>query len=204
MWFNLFLLSRFTSTNIRELEIEHLDIAGFMPRIREDFKYLLPTVRSLTLREPKGCHRQILYFIGLFQHLQDLALLFDCDRRFPEGQTRDPSLIPPFSPPLRGRLVMKFLRGEVLPKDMIGLFGRVRFRHMDLYAVDATSLLLRASSDTLETLRFYSDDRYGERLHPKRVKVLIDGFSYIVLPGPRSVTEQVASDARSLGALRQL
>ena len=48
-----------------------------------------------------------------------------------------------------------------LLKDMIVLFGGIRFRHMDLYKVDGVSLLLGACAETLETLRLYPTD-HGE------------------------------------------
>ena len=62
-------------TNVRELAIDYLDVPSFMPRIRRHFGHFSPTVRSLALRKPKGTSRQIIFFIGLFQHLDDLELL---------------------------------------------------------------------------------------------------------------------------------
>ena len=76
-----------------------------MSRIRKYFGHFLPSVRSLALRAPIGSRRQIIYFIGLFRHLEDLKLLYDWD----DPQARpvyDLTLTPPFVPPLQGRLVM--------------------------------------------------------------------------------------------------
>ena len=56
-------------TNVQELGIEYLNIPEFMSTIPRYFGHLLPTVRSLALRAPKGSRRQIICFIGLFQHL---------------------------------------------------------------------------------------------------------------------------------------
>jgi len=47
-------------------------------------------------------------------------------------------------------------------KDMITLFGGLRFRCMDLFRVKCVRLLLDACENTLETLRLYPTDRYGE------------------------------------------
>jgi hypothetical protein len=172
---NICLLPRFFAfKNVRELEIEDLDIPRFMPWVRQYFRHLLPTVQSLTLRKPRGCHRQILYFTGLFQHLQDLGLLFIPNRGFQKEQAM---LIPPFTPPLRGRLKMRFIKDVALSKEMIDLFGGIRFRHADLYLVDGMSLLLDACSETLETLRFDLTDPYGKQLCPKCVGVLANGFT---------------------------
>ena len=51
---------------------------------------------------------------------------------------------------------------EILVKDMITLFGGLRFRHMDLYGVTFVRLLLDACTETLETLRFYPTESCGE------------------------------------------
>lgn len=86
--FKLCILRHFCAfTGIRELGIDYLDIPSFMPRIQQYFGHFSPTVRSLSLRAPKGTSRQIIYFIGLFQHLEDLKLLHDDDQTAgpPEG-----------------------------------------------------------------------------------------------------------------------
>jgi len=75
----------------------------------------------------------------------------------------DLTLIPPFSPPLQGRLMMvHFMRVGFL-ENMIGLLGGVRFRHMDLFGVGETQLVLYACAKTLETLRLYPANPWGEQ-----------------------------------------
>jgi len=156
--FNRRILRQFSAlTNVQELGIEYLDIPKFMPGIRRYFGHFSPTVRSLVLREPKGSRRQILYFVGLFQHLEDLGLVYD-QLDFQEESVDDLRLIPPSVPPLQGRLTLRhFARVELL-KDMIDLFGGVRFHHMDLCDVYGMRLLLDACAKTLETLRVYPID----------------------------------------------
>ena len=70
----------------------------------------------------------------------------------------DLTLIPPFVPPLRGRLTMTLSRRAELVEDMIELFGGIRFRSMDLFGVNGTQLLLNACVETLETLRVHQND----------------------------------------------
>ena len=70
-----------------------------MSRIRRYFKYLFPTIRSLSLKAPKGSYRQIIYFTGLFRHLEDLKLLYNYDPQDEPADNATP--IPPFTPPLR-------------------------------------------------------------------------------------------------------
>lgn len=47
-------------------------------------------------------------------------------------------------------------------KNMVALFGGLHFRYMDLFRVKCVRLLLDACAKTLETLRLYPTDPYGE------------------------------------------
>ena len=111
-------LHQFTSLiNVQELAIEDLDIPGFMPNIKQHFHHFLPTVRSLALTRPRGSHRQIFFFIGLFQYLEDLKLLpkFSGSQREPLD---DQMLVPTFAPPLRGRLTVQCSAWAGVLEDM--------------------------------------------------------------------------------------
>ena len=125
-------------TNVRELGIDFLDISKFMPELQRHFGHFLLTVRSLVLRSPGGSHRQIIYFIGLFRHLEDLKLAFRPPSPTEEAPVGDLTVIPSFAPPLRGRLTMRFSMREELVEDMIRLFGGIQFRSMDLFYVGGT------------------------------------------------------------------
>jgi len=161
--FNWGTLRQFSAlTNVQELAIDYLDIPSFMPKIRRYFGHFSPTVRSLALRKPKGTSRQIIFFIGLFQHLEDLKLLYDAIDPQEEELTDNKALVPSFIPPLSGRLTITcFRRREGLLGDMVDLFGGIRFRHMDLFNVKETRLLLGACAETLETLRLCPTDPHG-------------------------------------------
>ena len=160
--FNRSILCQFSAlTNVQELGIDYLDIPKFMPDIRQYFGHFLPTVRSLALREPRGSHRQIIYFIGLFPHMDDLKLLYGI-LSFQEEPTSDLTLVPPFAPPLRGRLTMNDFESVGFLEDMIDLFGGIRFYYMDLFEVDEMRLLLDACAETLEILRLYPTNSRGE------------------------------------------
>jgi hypothetical protein len=138
-----------------------------MPTIQQCFGHLSPTLRFLALKEPNGSSRQILYLIGLFPNLQDLKLHY----RLPwdeQESTDDASLVPLSSPPLRGWLTLICFPKENLVKDMIAVFGGLRFRHMDLFRVTCVPLLLDACAESLETLRLYPTDPYGEELLEQR------------------------------------
>jgi len=156
--FDSHILHQFSAlNNVRRLVIGHLDIPSFMPRIQQYFGHFLPTVRELYLNDPKGSHRQIIYFIGLFENLEDLHLVYNA---FSSGgePADDLTLFPRFTPPLRGCLELTCIMRVDLLKDMIDLFGGFRFRRMGLWGVDGMPLLLDASAKTLEALRLYPTD----------------------------------------------
>lgn len=67
--------------------------------------------------------------------------------------------------------MMCFARVELL-KEMIGQFGGIRFRWMNLYDVDGMRLLLGASAKTLETLWLHPGDLRGKELPLNNVQVL--------------------------------
>ena len=154
-------LRQFSSlTNVQELGIDHLDIPSFITAARTYFNHFLPTVRSLALRQPRGSRLQIVFFIGLFEHLEDLHLLFGS--QFQEEPPDLLPLVPRFTPPLRGRLTMKSFVQVGIGEDLINSFGGIRFRHVDLVTVDGMQLVLEACADTLETFRFDPSDPLSE------------------------------------------
>ena len=55
-------------------------------------------------------------------------------------------------------------------KEMIKFFGGLRFRNMDLFRVSCVRLLLDACAETLETLRIYPTDPYGETFHGRKIR----------------------------------
>ena len=148
-------------TNVQELEVEYLDIPNLIPRIQRYFKHFLPRLRSLGLMDPRGSDRQIIYFIGFFQHLQDLRLMFN--GHHPRKQpVIDLTLVPLFVPPLLGRLRM-CCTTVGLVKGMIELFKGIRFEQIKLFHVEGMPLLLAAGAETLKSLALTPDDPYGEK-----------------------------------------
>ena len=159
-WFTLRYFSALT--NLQELGIDYLQVSSFMPIIRRCFGHLSPSLRFLALKDPNGTHRQILYFIGLFPNLQDLKLQYSAPTDELEN-TSDQTPIPLSTPPLQGSLRLVRFTKEELVKDMITLFGGLRFRHMDLFEVSCSQLLLSECAETLETLRLYPTGKHCEK-----------------------------------------
>jgi hypothetical protein len=147
--------------NLQELGIDDLALRNFMPDLQRCFGHLSPTLRFLALRRPFGSSRQIVYFIGLFPNLQDLKLHYPF-LRDEEEDIADTTLVPLSSPPLEGRLTLILFTREQIVKDMVTLFGGLRFRRMDLFGVKCLPLLLKQCAETLDTLRLYPTDPYGQ------------------------------------------
>jgi len=168
------ILHHFSALNhVQQLFIDNLDIPSFVPQIQRYFEHFLPTVQELCLRYPSGSPREIVFFVGSFEHLEDLCII--CDRFSSQGEPVDDlTLIPPFTPPLRGSLRLISFRRVGLLRDMIDLFGGLRFRSMELWDVDGMPLLLNACAKTLETLRLWPTDPHGKWLFPKGVRISTD------------------------------
>ena len=147
--------------NLQELGIDELVIPDFMPNIQRYFGHFAPTLRLLALRKPIGSSREILYFIGLFPNLQDLRICYNRPYEEQEG-TAGTDLVPLSVPPLCGRLMLVCFTKEKLVEDMITFFGGLRFRYMELFRVKGVRLLLGACAATLEGLKLYPNDPYGE------------------------------------------
>ena len=178
--------------NIRELSIKELDIPTFLPRIQPYFGQL-STLTSLTLTSGYGSSRQVVFFIGLFPHLEDVKLQYQCID--PQGNTEDClTLVPSFAPPLRGRLTVG--RSEDgIGKAMLDMFGEVRFRHMDLHQ-DEIQDLLYACPNALETLKLGAGNICGEKPSSgdiEKHKTSSRRFFRQAPSGTRSVSKKVAS-----------
>ena len=94
--------------------------------------------------------------------MEDLTLLYECVT-IQEEPADDQTVVPYFTPPLRGRLTLACFTGVGVLEDMIAIFGGVRFRYIDLFDADGVRLLLDVCANTLETLRLHPDDLYGEQ-----------------------------------------
>ena len=151
--FNYSIPRKFLKPNhIQRLEIDNLDIPSFMSKIPRYFGPFLPTLRALYLKAPKGSNRQIIFFVGSFPYLQDLSL--QCCRSYKKKPKEDLRLVPPFTPPLQGRLMVRDWTKEGLFQEMVRLFGGIGFRVMSLFNVVEMQFLLRTCARTLRLVEF--------------------------------------------------
>jgi hypothetical protein len=164
-----------TLTNVQELSIHYLDIPSFMPEIQRYFGQFSKTLRSLTLITPNASDRQIVFFIGLFPHLENLTLVL-CHKDALE-KPGDRTLVPPSIPPLRGWLKARCCVEKNLVTAMIDLFGGLQFRHMDLIDIGGAQLLLYACADTLETLQLDATALRGEKFPSEGIRFSTYGIT---------------------------
>ena len=142
-------------TNVQQLRIERFDLSKFMPGIERYFGHFAPELRSISLMISSGTQRQLLYFLSLFPNLDDIEIEYHPTAN-PDATTNPGSeeVAIPFSvPSLRGQLKLTHFPSETISRDMITLFGGLRFRYMDLCSVEGSRLLLDACADTLQTVR---------------------------------------------------
>ena len=143
-------------TNVEKLRIEWFDLSKFIPGTERYFGHFAQTLRSISITIPSGTQLQLLYFLGLFPNLDDIWIENSPIAIFNSTQYSGSELAVPFSMlSLRGRLKLTYFTNETTVRDMVRLFGRLRFRHMDLFSVEGSRLLLEACSDTLQTVRVY-------------------------------------------------
>ena len=141
-------------TNVQQLRIERFDLSKFMPGIERYFGHFAPTLRSISLTISSGTQRQLLHFLALFPHLDDIEIEYYPTTE-PDTITKPNSEVAvPFSvPSLRGQLKLTHFPSDTMFRDMITLFGGLRFQYMDLCSVEGSRLLLKACADTLQTVR---------------------------------------------------
>jgi hypothetical protein len=143
-------------TNVQQLRIERFDLSKFMPGIERYFGHFAPALRSISLTISSGTQLQLLYFLGLFPNLDDIEIEYYPTANSDTTPNPGSELAVPFSiPSLGGQLKLTHFTSETTARDMITLFGGLRFRYMDLFSVEGSRLLLDACSDTLQTVRVY-------------------------------------------------
>ena len=143
-------------TNVQQLRIERFGLSKFIPDIERYFGHFALTLRSISLTISSGTQLELLYFLGLFPNLDDIEVEYFPTTKPDSTPNPEFELAVPFSvPSLRGRLKLTDFTSETIFRNMITLFGGLRFRYMDLFSVEGSQLLLEACADTLQTVRIY-------------------------------------------------
>ena len=143
-------------TNVQKLRIEMFDLSKFMPGIERYFEHFTPTLQSISLTVSSGTPRQLLCLLALFPNLDDIEIEYYPTTGSEASTGAGSEVAVPFSvPSLRGQLKLTHFPSETMCRDMITLFGGLRFRYMDLFSVEGSRLLLGACADTLQSVRIY-------------------------------------------------
>ena len=151
----------FTSfSNVQTLRLQNLNMHPFMPHIERFFEQFSPTLRSITLFEPRCSLRQLSHFFSLFPNLDNIELWRISTDIYNSTAVGDAALVPFSAPRLRGELVLHDFRWVGTWEHLITVCGGLRFHSMDLRgATGCVSILLEACTDTLETLQLYVEGR---------------------------------------------
>lgn len=144
--------------NLQDLAIADLHFSNFPAGVGEYFGHFSPRLRSVALSAPSGTRRQLLDFLMLFPKLDDIKISHYCAETETETREGLPHLAPFTSGGLRGRLSLTHFGCKELLKDIIIVFGGIRFTSVDLRNAQGTPLVLKACADTLETLSMWLDD----------------------------------------------
>ena len=149
--------------NVQKLTLDKANISSFIPKVGRYFGQFSATLRSIVLIAPCCTARQLSYFLSLFSNLDDIEIRRFYSSTFPPyvPGTPDTELVPISAPNLRRQLVTTSSREVETWNALIAWCGGLRFHSMTLHDVgDCAPLLLEACSETLETLRFSTDDRF--------------------------------------------
>jgi len=188
-------------TNVQQLRIERFDVSKFVPGIERYFGHFAPALRSISLTISSGTPRQLLCLLALFPNLDDIEVEYYPTTK-PDATVNPGSEVAvPFSvPSLRGQLKLTHFSNETIFRDMITLFGGLRFRYMDLFSVEGSRLLLDACADTLQTVRIYPAVPCSEESAPTSSNIHTDQLcrnSRGITSGFRSVAPPLPSISRS-------
>lgn len=146
-----------TFTHLQELDIRYLCVGQPLLWLYEHCDILKSTVRTLTLRYPRGSIKELLCFISLFSGLENLTV-DSIDRDF----TPD-AFVPVLetSPPLTGRLLLKGISDQDFMSSLVSLKKGVRFRTVDLQFCGEVHEIVNGCAGTMERFIYQPSDFSG-------------------------------------------
>ena len=135
-----------TFTYLQELDIKYISVGQPLLWLRERFDVLGSTIRTLTLRYPRGSIKELLCFIGLFSSLENL-IVDSIDRDF----TPD-AFVPVLeaSPPLTGRLALTGIFDREFMSGLVSFQKGVKFRTVDLQCCGEVQVIVDGCAGTME------------------------------------------------------
>ena len=149
-------------THLQDLDIRYLNVGELLTRLPRHCDVLKSTVRTLTLRYPRGSTKQILSFVRLFPSLENLSV----DNI--EQESAPDAVIPDLksSPPLTGRLTLTGILDQEFMSGLASLQKGLRFSTLDLQFCGEAQEVIDGCAETMR--RFIcspSDFRGKTTLH---------------------------------------
>ena len=145
-------------THLHELDIRYFDMGQPLLWLHEHCDILKSTVRSLTLRYPRGSIRQFASLISLFSNLENLTI--DSIDKAVVYNSEVP--IMEFSPPLTGRLALTGILDQEFICALASTPKGVHFRTVDLRYCGEVQEIVDACAGTVERLICHPPDSRGK------------------------------------------
>ena len=153
-------LGYFTAlANVQFLRFHDLEVNRFLPGVERYFGHLSPTLRSISVSDPRGTPQELSHFLSLFPNLDDVEIQGSSSMSIPLTTPGLTNLVPLSAPKLRGRLVLHNFRWAETWAYFITSSSGPRFRYIDLgWRTGCASVLFEECAKTLETLRYNATD----------------------------------------------
>ena len=147
----------YTFTHLQELDIRYLEVGPPLLWLHEHCEILKSTVRTLTLRYPRGSIKELLCFISLFSGLENLTV-DSIDRDF-DMETFVPVL--ETSPPLTGRLALTGIFDQEFMSGLVSFPKGVNFRTVDLQFCGEVQTIVDGCAGTMKRFICHPSDFHG-------------------------------------------
>lgn len=149
-------------TRLQELDIRYLNVGPPLAWLHGNYNILTSTVRTLTLRYPKGSIKELLCFIGLFSGLENLTV-DSIDRDSSPG-----ALVPVLdtSPPLTGRLGLTGIFDQEFMSGLVSFRKGVKFRTVDLQFCGEAQAIIDGCAGTMKRFICQPSDPHGRPSSP--------------------------------------
>lgn len=151
-----------TFTHLQELDIRYLNVGQPLLWIHEHCDILKSTVRTLTLRYPRGSIKELLCFISLFSGLENLNV----DSIDSVSTSGDFVPVLETSPPLTGRLNLTGIFDQEFMSGLVSFQKGVKFRTVDLQFCGEVQEVINGCAGTMERFICQPSDFRGR---PDRV-----------------------------------
>ena len=161
-----------TFTHVQELEIGYLNVGGLLTLLHQHCDVLKSTVRTLTLRYPRGSTEQLLCFISLFSDPENLAV--ECI----ESGLAPAAVVPILesSPPLTGRLALTGIFDQEFMSGLASLQNGLKFRTVDLQFCEEAQEIIDNCAGTMERFIWHPSEFRGKFNFPHFATAGADGY----------------------------